>query len=1115
MNPTRLALVRPVTICMFVGALILMGLISFQYLPVQQLPTVSFNFVSVVISLPGATPDEMEQSVTLPVENALSGISGISNMSGSSSNGTSRVSLQLAAGADVNTVADDVAQAVGRIQGRLPTGIGTPQIVKANPNATPIMNLAFTGAPLDQLYSLATNQLAPDLQQVLGVASVSVNGGLIPQVSVTVDPQALAAYGVSLTQVTNAINTQNVSVPGGITTEGGKVLTVSTDAYFQSVSQLQNLVVASPGGTPVTLGQVATVKSGTAPIDQFTHLDGKDAVGLVVTAQSGANIVAVDDAVKKELAKLTPTLPPGVRYSIINDQTVYTHQSLLAVEEDLALAVILPSLVLLLFLHRFRNMLIVVLAIPTSLISSFIVMHFLGFSLDLISLLALSLLTGILVDDSVVVLENINRHLGLGKKPFEAALEGRMEIGLAAVAITLTDVVVYLPVAFTTGLVGEIFKEFGLTIVAATLFSLFVSFTLTPLLASKWLKEPMDLEDVRGSSHHGFGARFAAWWERGYGRLRAGYGRLIDRALRHRPLVVLIGVGALAFSLAFLPLGWVGTEFTPQEDNSQFSVNVSMPNGTPLDITQDYVTRLDDEIRAMPGVVQTYATAGVRGGFGGGATSTSGNIAVDLLPVGQRPAINSYINRVRALSSQFPSANIITNISSPLRIGGQRDVGVVLQGPDIKTLDQVATQVAQVMRAQPGVTQVRDESAQAVPELSVQVNRAAAANLGVTANQVGSAVSTAITGSTVNYLRPNGSTVQTPIVVGLADGSTMTPQRLEQLPIVTTSGGVIHLGQVANVTLSSQPAQLNDQNRQLEVSVSAAATDVPLGTVAAEIQQAIATDVAIPPGYSYTLNGAAQQQSQVFAPLEAAFALAIILVYMLASALYESLLYPLAVLLGLPLATFGAFLALAVTHETLNLYSFMGLIMLTGLVAKNAILLVDYTNTLRKRGYPRWDALVEAGRTRLRPILMTTCTMTFAMIPLALKIGAGSEERSPMATLLIGGLITSTLLTLVFIPVIYSYLDDLGMFLARLGWVALPFAPAGATPAYATNGTVNGHVPAADGAALATNGTAATDVHAAGATNGAADHAAEADRDQRMRRSGTGAPEPAPELGSD
>lgn len=1022
---------------MFVGALIIMGLVSYSSLPVQQLPNVTFPFVTVSVTYPGTTPLDMENLVTIPIENAISGVNGIQQMTGTSSSGSSRVSVQFAVGTDVNTAANDISQAVSRISRQLPSDIQPPTITKANPNASPIMNLALSGGSPEQLYDTATDFLQPTLEQIPGVAAVQVQGGLVPQVNVTIRPDQLQAFGVSLSQITQAINSQNSNTPAGSTTEAGQSRSVTTNAYFQNAQDLRNLVVVNrPGSAPLTLGQLADVQQGYAPVNQYTHLNGSDAVGLSVTAQSGANIVAVDDAVRKKLAQITPSLPAGMKTEIVNDQTNFTRESIQAVLDDLVLAVLLPALVLLLFLHRIRNTIIVVLAIPISLISTFTVMYFMGFSLDLISLLALSLLTGILVDDSIVVLENINRHLSLGKSPLQAALDGRMEIGLAALAITMTDIVVYLPVAFTSGLVGQVFREFGLTIVAATLFSLFVSFTVTPLLASRWLKEADDEEHLLRGRGGGPWRRFTRAWERNYGRLRTFYGGLIGAALRVRPLVILIGVGALALSVSLIVTGVLGTEFTPQEDNSQFSVSVNMPNATPLDQTSKVVFAIDDEIRKLPGVQTTFTTVGSRGGgFFGGANTNSGQISVDLVPLGQRPPITDYLTKVRAMVRQYPTANIQTRIESAILGGGgggANSVQVVFQGQDIDVLNQLAAQATTVLQGVNGVTEVRNQASQTVPSLSVEVNRPALAEFGLTADQVGSAVRTAIAGTTAGNLRPSGSTVQTPIVIQTAGGNTLDRNQIGQLPIVTPSGAIIQLDQVARVVPDNEPAQLQDQNRLLQVTVSAAVSGVPLGQVSTAIQKAI-NQMGLPPGYFFSLGGASQQQAQTFAPLANAFAFSALLVYMLTASLYESFVYPLAIILSLPLATVGAFGALVLTQNTLNLYSFMGLIMLTGLVAKNAILLVDFTNTLRDRGYGRFEALKEAGRTRLRPILMTTSTMVFAMLPLAVKIGAGSEDRSPMATVLVGGLLTSTLLTLVFVPVVYTYLDDFAELLARVG----------------------------------------------------------------------------------
>lgn len=1063
MSVTRLALTRPVTMIMIIAALLLVGVISFRLLPVQEMPNTSNAFVAVSVQDPGATPEDVLTDVTLPLENAISGVSGIQNMTGLSSSGQSRVTLQFAIGTDVNEDANLVGEAVNRAIHQLPSGASAPTIFEANPNSFPVMNIALSGLlRQDQLYALATNVLQPGLQQVPGVAAVQVQGGLIPQVNVTVSPQRLEAYGVSLQQVAQAVGAQNVTGPGGSSTFGSQTTTVKTSAYFGSAAQLKQLVVVSRPQGDVTLAQVADVQQGSAPATQAATVDGKTSVGLSVTAQSGANVVAVARAVRQKLTQLDASLPQGVQATILNDQSTYIHAALNAVEDDLFLAVLLAGLVLLIFLHRPRNTLIVMLAIPISMVSTFTVMHFLGFSLDLISLLALSLTTAILVDDSIVVLENINRHLAMGKNPWQAALDGRTEIGLAALTLTLTDVVVYGPVAFSSGVVGHVFFEFGLTIVAATLFSLFVSFTVTPMLAAYWLQGSGAAAEQFGP---GVWGRFSQWWEDGFDRIRQFYGRLIESALRHRLLVVLLGVAALAVSAAFVLFGWVGTEFVPQVDNSQFNVNIMLPVGTPLSTTTGVVEHLSRDVQAMPGVAAVYATSGAGGGFGGGGENTGG-LSVDLLPVGERPPLNDYLAKVRTLGRDFPGASIITSVQNPLRIGGQRAAGILLQGPDIQVLNQLAAEAAAALHRVPGLVGVRNEAAQTSPELAVRIRRNRAAYFGITAQTVAQAVQTAVAGSTVSELRPQGSTTETPIVVTVSGGDHLTPQELENLPIAVatgsagsgadasaafaaagTSGGqaLVRLGQVATVVSTTGPAQLTDQNRQLEVTVDASTFGAPLGRVAAGIRQVMA-GIALPPGYSYSFTGEIAQQQTVFPPLEAAFALSAILVYMLTAALYESLLIPLAVLFSLPLATVGAMAALALTGNTLNIYSFMGLIMLTGLVAKNSILLIDYTRTLRARGVERDEAVVESGRTRLRPILMTTAVMIFAMLPLALKIGAASEDRSPMAVVIIGGMLTSTLLTLIFVPVMYSLLDDLTAFLQRArqpatGVLARPAGP--------------------------------------------------------------------------
>ena len=1065
MNLTRIAIQRPVTILMVIGAMVIAGLISFTRLPVRRLPNVNFPFVRATIAYPGASPTDVERLVVAPMEQALSNVTGVANMTAIAAPGRGTVALQFVTGTNTSIASVDVSQALSRAARAFPPGALAPVVTAANPSALPLMNIALSG-PLTQaqLYSLATTQVAPALDQVSGVAAVNVVGGRQTQVNVMVDPTSMQEYRVSLAQIMGTLSGNNASTPAGSIVQNGTTYLARTSGRFRSLSQIESTVVAKRPGGDVTLGDVAKVTMGFAQQGSVAQLDGKPAVGLVVTAQSTANSLAVNNAVHAELARITPSLPPGAHFAVVGNITRFTRASLGGVEFDLLLAVLITGVVLMVFLHRIQNTVIVLLAIPTSLIMTFTVMYALHFSLDLISLMALSLLIGILVDDAIVVLENINRHVALGEAVKDAAYKGRMEIGAAAVAITLTDVVVYGPTAFVSGNVGQLFREFGLTITAATLISLFISFTLTPMLASRWLKprtpaaegareaDALQAGDAAGgpsqaaaagavttrAARRRRGGGFAAAWERGYERLVASYRRVLARALRHRGLVLLIGVAALGFSLAAVPLGLVGTTFSPKEDIGSFTVQLRFPPTVTLAASQSDIHALAGRIQKLPGVTAVYDSAGFGGGLGTG--TGVGQITVDLKPKGQRPNLFTYYEpQVLKFAKRYPGMQAHVAVQNPLVIAGGRALQIQLTGPSLTTLQSLATQVEAKLHNLPGVFNVSSNALKPSPQLSLTISRSEANYLGVSPGQIGSVVAEAVGGRVVTYLQPSTNAQQIPIYVQLNNGSSLSNTQLSDLPIPTPHG-TVPLSQLMHVRHTNAPAQLLLVNRQLTVSVLTSVKGNNLGRVAIEAAAAMHT-MALPPGYAYTFGGQVSQQKSAFGPLGQAFTLSIILMYMLMAALYESLLYPLILILTLPLATVGAMLGLMATGQTLNIFSFIGLIMLMGLVAKNAILLVDYTNTLRARGYALYEALLEAGSVRLRPILMTTATMVFAMLPLAISNGAGSEDRQPMADVMIGGVITSTLLTLVVVPVMYSVFTQFSQWLARLGVVRVAAIP--------------------------------------------------------------------------
>jgi hydrophobic/amphiphilic exporter-1 (mainly G- bacteria), HAE1 family len=971
----------------------------------------------------------------------------------------------------VNAASIDIERKVNQVRRSLPATAGDPSISKADINAFPVMNIAVSSNKLQpvELAQLVNDTIQPAIQSINGVADATPSGEVTRQIQVRVDPSKLASYGLSLTQVQNALTSQNVGLPAGPVRTTTQVFNTRTFALAQQPSDLNKIAINTPSGAGggassastttaasgalglsgaanvvvgsgtnqvVHLSDVAQVLDTTATQSSYLRLNGSPAIGMSISAQSGVNGVQLANNIRNTLNQLQGSMGAnGVKFQVVNDQAVFTRAAVDDVQRNLYLAILLAAAVLMLFLHTLRNTLMVLIAIPVSLISTFFVMYLLGFNLDTMSLMALALLVGILVDDSIVVLENVNRHLAMGEKPWDAALNGRSEIGLAAIAITFTDVVVYTPIAFMTGNIGQLFREFGLTIVAATLFSLLVSFTLTPMLASRLLKsEALDHIGGRGP----WGA-FTRKWESGFTRVARGYRRLLEHALNVRWLPVAVSFGMLALVISFIPLHVVGTEFVPQEDDNQFNVNISMPVGTSLAATDAATKQVEAQVMKMPEVASTYVNVG-GGGFGGGSEQNA-SISVGLVDKSQRKAsVFDIVTRMRQIGASIPGMQLRTSVPSPLIGGGGSPIDVVIGGQDFGQLQALTTQVLNVVQNTPGAVEVRTSKIAPAPEYRAIVDPDKAADQGVTAQTIANTLQTAVEGLVVSEFRPEGQD-QVDINLQLKGAENMTPDQLAAIPVLTTKGTVIRLDQVASIVRSSSPSQIARFNRQREVEVQGNVSGRSVGDVLRDVQ-AQTSKMQLPVGYTLSISGQGTQLNTAFGALTQALALSIVLMYMLMVALYESLIYPFAVIICLPVALVGAFFGLMAAGDTINIFSMIGMIMLVGLVAKNAILLVDYTNTLRSRGMSRRDALLEAGPTRLRPILMTTMTLVFAMIPLALKLGSGAESRSPMAVVVLGGMITSTLLTLVLVPCAYTYLDDLQTFLTRRG--KRVFARAGA-----------------------------------------------------------------------
>jgi HAE1 family hydrophobic/amphiphilic exporter-1 len=1054
MNLTRFLVGRPLLTSMFFGSIVLLGIASVIQLPISNFPDIDYPFVIVQLDDQGANATAVKHDVTDNVEDALSQLGSVRRLTGISSVGSSTVVVELLDGTDVNTAATDIAQAINRSARLLPTGVGTPSITKINPSAVPALVVNFSGTDLTRISDALDKTVVPALRLVDGVGQVSLVGDRPTVTDVVVDADRLNARGLSIAQITQAITSGNVTSAAGAATSGNVDSQVRITDQATTSSELAGLVIGSSGTHPVRLSEVATLRDGPEKATSVSRLNGLPTVGLQIIPKTGANVLQAVSGAKKALDSVKGALPAGTTMAISTDTSVSTSASVSATAKDLVFAVLLASLVVLLFLQSFRQTLIVLVAIPTSLLATTFMMRLFDFSIDVVSLLGMSLLIGILVDDAVVVIENITRHLGMGQSRVDAAVEGRTEIGGAAVALTLVDIVVFTPIVVAPGLVGKILIEMSLTVVVATLFSLLVSFTLTPMLSARWLKPP----DPTRRRHPA--ARFL---NRTLVLVEHGYIRVLHASLRHRITVLFVGVCLLATAVGLAVSGRIGAAVIPDTDTNELGASISLPAGTSLASSGRTLSDLSARLQTIPDVLTVYGTTGSVGFMGGGASSLT--VTMNLVDKHERAqSVDELKRRVGDEIARFPGARGSVYLASGGGGGGGGSAAglpILLTGPDLTVLDNLSTAVAARLGTLPELTNVNSDAASTSPSWDITMDKEAAGRLGVTSDQILAAVSAATDNAVeASSLRTTTGRDQKIRVSLAATSDGLGLAELQSLPVAvkaatgTTSaagagaasaggagaagagttttadeaaGGTlppsIKLGQVASIKRSASPETINDENEQPQVTVSA--NPAP-GVASSAAQQAITNAmkaVTLPAGYTYQIGGQAQNQSQAFLPLVLSIGLSPILIYMLLAALYESFVLPFAVLLAQPLAVLGALIALIVGKTTINLFSLIGLVLLIGLVSKNGILLIDRTENKRREGLSAYDALTEAGRVRLRPILMTSMTLVVAMLPIALSTSSGSEFRAPLALVLIGGMSSSTILTLVIVPTLYTVLD--------------------------------------------------------------------------------------------
>ena len=1019
MKLTKIAIERPALIVMVFSALAVLGVYSALSLGVDLLPDIDIPTVLVTTVYPGAGPKEIETSVARPIEESVVAINRVKNVRSFSSEGVSLVMVEFSMGARIDDAAAEVQRKVDATRHRLPRDAETPTVSKIGIKDLPVLRISLTGdLPPKQLYQLAKDRIKPALERLEGVGLVTLIGGEEREVRAEVDPDRLRAYNLSILQVSQALARENLDFPAGKVDERQREYIVRLSGQFRTLDEMGRIAVASaPGGT-VYLKDVAEVRDGVKENRERSRLNRHPSIGVLVQKQSDANTVSVSERVRRELARLERALPGGVAFVVAQDTSVFTKDAVDELERNIAEAVLSVSLMLLVFLHSWRNAFIVLLAIPTSLVSTFIVMYAFGFTINLMSLMGLALTVGILVDDSIVILENIHRRLERGERPREAALNGRTEIGFAAMAITLVDVVVFLPVALLTGIVGDIFREFAAVIVTATLMSLFVSFTLTPMLASRWSRR-MERRDERS-----WGVRFAAWWETGMERLNGGYRRLLDWALGHRRVIIAVSAGTLIGSLALVPLHVIGTEFMTHVDRGEFSIALEMPSGTALGQTDRAVQGVEEVLSGTPEVERFFTTVGTsEEGILNSQASHLAQIQVHLVRRSERGrSTEEVVDELKGAVARVPGLKARANFIGIFGTADDTPIFIEVKGQDLEDLVKVAAEVEARTARVPGATDIKSSWEEGRPEARVELDREKAAQMGLTLGEVALALRTAFEGDVATQFRDGETEVDARVIARKVNRSSV--EDVGRMSFLNHSGQQVELRQVARVYQGSGPTKIQRKNRERSITIQSNLSGRPLGDVVRDLRASFA-EMKLPEGVTIFFAGDAEMQEETFTKLFTALLLGIVFVYMIMVALFESYLHPFTIMFSLPVAVVGALGGLALTGKTLNMFSLIGVIMLVGLVIKNAILLVDYTNHLRARGLGAREALLEAGPARLRPIIMTTLTLILGMLPLALSLGPGTEMRSGMAVVLIGGLTTSTLLTLVLVPVVYTIAEEL------------------------------------------------------------------------------------------
>ncbi|WP_057936537.1 efflux RND transporter permease subunit [Algoriphagus resistens] len=1027
MQITKISIQRSTMVVVLFTVLTLLGIFSYTQLSYELLPKMETNVVTISTIYPGAAPSEVETSVTKKIEDAVASLEGIKSMSSISQESISIITIELEAGEDVDYSMQDAQRKINAILGDLPEDADPPSLGKFDLDDLPIMQLAvYSSLNPSEFYDLVKNKIQPSLAQIKGVAQVNMLGGTEREIKVNLDRNKLDGYGISPISVAQTINASNLDFPTGRLKDNEGQVLIRLAGKFQNVRDIENLVIAyRDDESPIQLKEVAEVVDSFKDEEILTRLNGKSAIGLTVQKQSDANAVEVAEILEHELHNLEQTYTSeGVSFQISQNTSEFTLEAANDVIKDLIIAIVLVALIMLLFLHSIRNAIIVMVAVPASIVATFTVMFLAGFTLNLMSLLALSLVVGILVDDAIVVIENIYRHLEMGKTIAQASYDGIREIGSTVVSITLVIIVVFVPLAMTGGLIAGILTQFSITVATATLISLLVAFTLIPLLTSRFSKlEHLAKNSFFGKIVYGFEAGLDAFVDWLIGILRWGFA--------HKFALLAITFVLFISSFFLVIQGFIGSEFVSEGDRGEFLLRLELPKDATLEQTNFKTREVEDYLRTLPEVTEVFTTVGVASGQFTGSQSSpfTSEILVKLVDPEFRSMTGpDYARNLENYLEEHITGAEYTGV--PISIMGTANdapIQVIVSGPDKDSIRVVSEQIEGILAGLTGTRKIESSLEDGNPEIRVEVDRYKMNELGLSMDMVGGALQVAFNGN--DDSKYTDGDYEYDILVKLNEFDRKSISDVQNLTFLNRNGNLVKLEQFASVNQSEGPTKLERRDRVSSVKITSQVAGVPSGTVGAQLTAAI-DQMDLPQQVQINYDGDMKNQSEGFGSLGIALLASIILIYLIMVALYDSYIYPLVVMFSLPMALIGSLLALALTKGTLSIFSIMGLIMLMGLVAKNAILLVDFTNQLKEAGVEVKEALEKAVKIRFRPILMTTIAMVIGMMPIALATGAGAEWKNSLAWVIIGGLLSSMFLTLVVVPVIYYLFDR---FMVKIG----------------------------------------------------------------------------------